>query len=258
MPKALVINPNTTRGMTDEIAETAARVFTAPWRVHTVQAPAGPESLESWFEDSLAALTMLPLLRDNADVDGVVLACFGDPGLYGLREIMPVPVVGVAEASFVTACLLGSRFGVLVGPTKDVAFTQSKLWTYGLEKRCAGIQTMELPVLTMHRDREATMAGLMAAGRALAAGGAEVLILGCAGLTTYRQSFEQQIAMPVIDPVQAGCWQLRLLVEMGLQTSRAGSFGQPAPKKLTSIDAVFTPALAEWLTQQAATGFTKR
>lgn len=255
MPKALVINPNTTQTMTDEIAQSAARAFAPPWEAVVVQPPAGPASLETWLEDSLAVLTMLPVVKAHPDADGVVVACFGDPGLFGLREILHVPVVGVAEASFLTACFLGWRFGILVGPVKDVAFNESKLWTYGLEKRCAGIQTMDLSVLSMHAEREVTMAGLLAAGRALVARGAEVLILGCAGLTTYRLAFEQQMGVPVIDPVEAGCRQLRLLVEAGLATSRAGMYGRPAPKVMAALETVLAPGLADWLTQQAARGF---
>ncbi|MBI4315292.1 MAG: aspartate/glutamate racemase family protein [Chloroflexi bacterium] len=257
MPTALVINPNTTPAMTDEIARTAARVFAPPWRFRAVQPPGGPESLESWFEAALASTAMLPLLKEHADADGVVLACFGDPGLYALREIVDGPVVGVAEAGFLTACMLGLRFGVLVGPIKDAAFTESLLWTYGLEKRCAGVQTMDIPVLDLHADRAATLAALTAGGGALAARGAEVLVLGCAGLSDYREEFEAAIGLPVIDPVEAACWQLRSLVEMRLATSRAGMFAKPAPKALTDLHTVLTPPLADWLAAQAERGFQK-
>jgi Asp/Glu/hydantoin racemase len=34
--------------------------------------------------------------------------------------------------------------------------------------------------------------------------GADVVILGCAGLGGYRQGMQQALGIPVIDPVQAG------------------------------------------------------
>jgi len=164
-------------------------------------------------------------------------------------------VVGVAEAGFLTACMLGLRFGVLVGPIKDATFTENLLWTYGLEKRCAGVQTLDISVLDLHANRAATLAGLTVAAKSLAARGAEVLLLGCAGLSDFRAEFEQQMGLPVIDPVEAACWQLRSLVEMGLTTSRAGMFAKPAPKRLTQLESFLAPPLAGWLTDQAARGF---
>ena len=77
MPKALVINPNTSEAMTNEIAETAHRVFQAPWSCEVVSAPAGPESLESWTDYHIASVAIMPLLDEYPDVDGIVLACFG-------------------------------------------------------------------------------------------------------------------------------------------------------------------------------------
>jgi Asp/Glu/hydantoin racemase len=34
--------------------------------------------------------------------------------------------------------------------------------------------------------------------------GADVLILGCAGLGGYRDALQQSLGIPVVDPVQAG------------------------------------------------------
>ncbi len=255
MPSALIVNPNTTAAMTADIARAAARVFTAPWTFEAAQPPGGPESLESWFEASVATLGVLALLEGHAGADGIVLACFGDPGLFALREVVAAPVVGVAEAGCLTACQLGLRFGVLVGPVKDAAFTESLLWTYGLEKRCAGVQTLDMAVLDLHANHAATLAGLAAAGRTLAARGAEVLVLGCAGLSDFRAEFEHAIGLPVIDPVEAACWQLRALVEMRLSTSRAAMFARPAPKRLTGLDKVLAAPLARRLAERAAGGF---
>jgi Asp/Glu/hydantoin racemase len=34
--------------------------------------------------------------------------------------------------------------------------------------------------------------------------GADVIILGCAGLGSYRHAMQESLGVPVIDPVQAG------------------------------------------------------
>ena len=86
-PRALVINPNTSSEMSAAIRRTAAAVFTAPWAFRVVNAPGGPESLESWRDYALAAVASIPLLHGPPLPSGVVLACFGDPGLHALKEL---------------------------------------------------------------------------------------------------------------------------------------------------------------------------
>jgi len=258
MPKALVINPNTTAAMSSDIALHAARVFTPPWECDVVQPRGGPQSIETWVDMYISTLAMLDLLKDHSDADGILIVCFGDPGLFALREILDVPVVGLAEANFLTACMLGMRFGVIAGLQKDAAGIENLLWTYGLEKRCAGFQTIDLTVLDMHQSHAKTLAMLVQASLALADKGAEVLVLGCAGLSGFRQELALKAGLPVIEPVEAACWQLRSLVELGLRTSRSGIFAKPSPKQLTGIDSILAKPLGEWLKKQTEKGFENK
>lgn len=45
--------------------------------------------------------------------DALAIACFGDPGLWTVRGRLPIPVVGMAEASCHVACQMGRRFGLV-------------------------------------------------------------------------------------------------------------------------------------------------
>jgi allantoin racemase len=47
-------------------------------------------------------------------LDGVLIGCFGDPGLFALREVSGCPVTGLAEASFIQAAALGP-FAIVTG-----------------------------------------------------------------------------------------------------------------------------------------------
>lgn len=256
MPTALVINPNTTQSMTDDIGASAAKVFKAPWDFHAVQPPGGTPSIESTFEGELAAIAMLAVLKEYPAIDGVVIACFGEHGLFGLREILPVPVVGIAEASFLTACMVGAKYGVMVGGENDAACIENLIWMYGLEKRHAGSEVMEMEVLEMNVDFDKTLQTLADGAGNLLKMGAEVILLGCAGLVPYQAALQEKLGVPVIDPVEAGCQQLRSLVEMGLTTSRSGMFMGPNPKTLTNLASFLEPGLAEWLGKKSERGFT--
>ncbi len=247
MPKALVINPNTSSEMTADIEATARRVFQPPWEVVVAMAPAGPESLESWADYHLASVCVMPLLEQHADADGVVLACFGDPGLFALKELFPGPVVGIAEAAMSQALPLGASFGILAGMGRAVELMDSLVRTYGLEARYAGSVSLEMRVLEFETEREKTLQTLTRASRKLRQRGAEVLLLGCAGLTSYVQELQQQVEMPVVDPVEAGCRMLQALIDSGLNTSHVGLFARPAPQEMKDMEHLFNPEAARSL-----------
>jgi allantoin racemase len=244
MPEALIINPNTSQSMTAEIEQTALRVFPPPWRCVVARAPAGPESLESWTDYHLASVAVLPLLDEYPQVDGIVLACFGDPGLYVLKESSDIPVVGIAEASISLALLLGARFGILAGMRRAVELMDSMVRTYGLEARYGGTQSLDMRVLDFEKDRAKTLDILENASQKLRANGAEALLLGCAGLTGFVKELQMRVDMPVIDPVEAGCRMLQTICDAGLNTSHIGLYRKPAPQNMSHLERLFSPDMA--------------
>ncbi|MGD2144893.1 MAG: aspartate/glutamate racemase family protein [Anaerolineae bacterium] len=239
MRKALIINPNTSVPMTHSIRETAERVFAGSWEATVELAPAGPASLESWRDYHLAGVCILPLLSRHSDADGIVLACFGDPGLFALKEVASVPVVGVAEAAMSMALLLGGQFGILAGMGRAVGLMDSMVRTYGLEARYTGTHSLNMRVLDFEAHREETLTALTQAGKCLRADGADILLLGCAGLTGFTAQLEAKLRMTVVDPVEAGCRMLKAIVDSGLSTSHAGIYARPAPQEMRHLERLF-------------------
>ncbi len=247
MPRALVVNPNTSAAMSEEIRRTAEPVFSAPWSCQVVNAPGGPESLESWRDYALASVAVMPLVEDPQGAAGVLLACFGDPGLPALKEICPVPVVGIAEAAMSLALLVGGRFGILAGMDRAVSLMDALVRGVGLEPRYAGTESVGMRVLELDADRARALDALEAASGRLVRRGAEVLLLGCAGLTGFRQELSSRLGTVVIDPVEAGCRLLRAVVEAGLPTARSGWYARPAPQRMNRPQEPFGPRLLEIL-----------
>lgn len=251
MPKALVLNPNTSQRMTAEIRETATRIFQIPWECEVLSAPAGPESLESWTDYQLASVCVLPLVESyQANANGIVLACFGDPGLYQLKEYCEVPVIGIAEASMSLSILLGAKFGILAGMRRAVELMDSMVRTYGLEARYAGTESLDMRVLEFEKHRETTLDRLKATSLKLRERGAEVLLLGCAGLTNFIDDLQNRVDMPVIDPVEAGCQVLKTIHASGLQTSHIGLFSYPAVQKMNHLSNLFTDDMIKVLNRK--------
>lgn len=247
MPKALVINPNTSLSMRSDIQATADSVFVPPWEVSVVNAPSGSESLESWYDYQLAGVAVLPLLAQYPDADGIVLACFGDPGLYALKEISKVPVVGIAEAAMSLSLLVGGRFGILAGMNRAVQLMDSMVRTYGLESRYSGTVSLDMRVLGFEEDRAQTLRTLEIASREMVKRGADVLLLGCAGLTSFIDEVQALVPVLIIDPVEAGCRMLQAVVEAKLNTSHSGLYSAPAPQRMNDPEKVFSRDMAEYL-----------
>ena len=66
--------------------------------------------------------------------------------------------------------------------------------------------------------------------------GAEVIILGCAGLTGFSDKIEKEIGVTVIDPVRIGIKILESIVESDLKIARNGLYMSPSLKEIVNMD----------------------
>ncbi|MEU0280785.1 aspartate/glutamate racemase family protein [Streptomyces sp. NPDC006195] len=232
--RILVTNCNTTRAMTEEIVR-GARTAAGPGTTITGLTPAwGPESAEGWLDSYLSAAAVLDTLRgyEKEPYDAVVMAGFGEHGREGARELLDVPVVDITEAAAHLACLLGRRYGVITTLDRSRGQIEDSLHTAGVAAHCAAVVGTGLGVLDLGDDRRTTEAFLAAAERARDAG-AEVLVLGCAGMTGLRRTLGDRLRMPVVDGVGAAVRLAESLVALGLRTSRTGGYARPRPKRRT-------------------------
>ncbi|MCK8432445.1 Asp/Glu/hydantoin racemase [Streptomyces sp. D2-8] len=229
--RIVVTNCNTTQEMTEEIVR-GARAAAGPGTAVTGLTPAwGPASAEGWLDSYLSAAAVLDTLRtyDGPPYDAVVMAGFGEHGREGVRELVDVPVVDITEAAAHLACLLGRRYGVVTTLERSCGQIEDSLETAGVARNCAAVVGTGLNVLGLGDDERTETAFLAAAEQACAAG-AEVLVLGCAGMTGLQRAVGEKLGLPVVDGVAAAVKLAESLVALGLTTSRAGSYAEPLPK----------------------------
>jgi allantoin racemase len=237
--RVLVVNPNTSEEMTRDIAEQAARYARPGTEIETVAAPWGPRSIEGHYEEHVAAVATLEAIAERAEGhDAVIIACFGDPGLYAAREICPVPVVGIAEAALLTACTVGYRFSVVTVLPRVRPLIEETVRRVGLESRCASVRTTPLSVLDCERDPDAAAREIAVAARAaVAEDGAEAICLGCAGMGPLDRRVGAEVGVPVLDGVACAVKMVEGLVDYGLATSRVAAFRAPEPKEFVGYPA---------------------
>ncbi|MER7897545.1 aspartate/glutamate racemase family protein [Streptomyces sp. NPDC096046] len=230
--RIVVTNCNTTQEMTEEIVR-GARAAASPGTTVTGLTPVwGPASAEGWLDSHLSAAAVLDTLRiyDGPPYDAVVMAGFGEHGREGVRELVDVPVVDITEAAAHLACLLGRRYGVVTTLERSRGQIEDSLETAGVARNCAAVVGTGLNVLDIGDDERTETAFLAAAERACAAG-AEVLVLGCAGMTGLQRVVGEKLGLPVVDGVAAAVRLAESLVALGLTTSRVGSYAAPLPKR---------------------------
>ncbi|MCJ7825920.1 MAG: aspartate/glutamate racemase family protein, partial [Anaerolineales bacterium] len=195
--RILIINPNTSEEFTRKITESVQAYANPSSEVVAMTAVSGPRSSEGVFDELLSAQGTLEVFLSERDrFDGFIFACYSDhPVIYAAREVTEKPVMGIAEASMYMACILGSKFSVVT--TNDE--WEPLLWDaarhYGLESRCASIRTTGLPVLALEGKSDAEVQALIeqAARLAVEEDGAEVICLGCAGMTGLDKRLEKAL-----------------------------------------------------------------
>lgn len=238
-----VINPNTTWAMTERIGECALAVAAAGTLVQAVSPSMGPASIESHYDEALAVPGLLDEIAkgERDGVDGYVIACFGDPGLDAARELAQGPVIGIAEAAMHTAAFLGRGFSIVT----TLGRTRGRAWElaarYGMSTSCRNVRACEIPVLELDiPGSPARELITQECKRAVEDDGAEVLVLGCAGMADLCHRLSAEVGVPVVDGVAAATKTVELLVTLGLQTSTRSEYDRPVPKQYAGLLRDFT------------------
>ncbi|MEO0767312.1 MAG: aspartate/glutamate racemase family protein [Pseudomonadota bacterium] len=203
MSALIVINPNSSRTVTDGIdaAIDPLRGFGVPIRCLTLAE--GPPGIESQKQADLTIAPMLALAAAQKDAAGYVIACFGDPGLHALRDQTALPVVGIQETAVMTALTLGQRFGVIAILPASIPRHLRAFGAMGVLDRLAGDRALGLSVADLADETKSLKAMIATAKRLRDEDGANVLIMGCAGMARYRDPLEQATGLPVVEPTQA-------------------------------------------------------
>lgn len=231
-----LLNPNTTVAMTAAMATVARAVLPPEVEVAEITAPRGPDAIEGYEEQAIAAAAVSEMIRAHRDYDAYLIGCFGDPGLYAARELTEAPVVGTGQAAYLAACTLGRRFAVLTTLARGIGTIEDRLALYGLSERCAAIRPTGVPVLGhgaaapdgLRRLREE-------ARRAVEEDGADVIVLACGSMAGEAAAVSEAARVPVVDGVPVGALLAYSLVRAGLRTSKTGAFSSPEPVRYTNM-----------------------
>ncbi len=203
--RILVINPNSSEAVTRGL-DAAMQCLRTEGEViiDCVTLHEGPPGIETQEHADSVVTPLLRLVREcEPRYDAFVIACYSDPGLHSVREITPKPVLGIAESGLLTALTLGHRIGVIAILHKSIPRHLRYLGAMGLAGRLAAELPLNMGVAEL-TDEARTFSRLVEVARELRERhAADVIVLGCAGMASYRARLQATMNVPVVDPAQA-------------------------------------------------------
>ncbi len=218
--RIVVINPNSTEAVTAGISAALERLRMAGGpEIECLTLSEGPPGVETQahVESVVEPLCRLIRGRDN-EAQAFVIACFSDPGLHLARETTTRPVFGIAECGMLAALTQGERFGVISILEGSIPRHLRYVRSLGLWSRFAGDLAIGLGVVELEGDGATLERMTEVGGRLRDDHGAEVVIMGCAGMASLKEPLQAALGIPVVEPCQAA-------VTMALGAARLGGGG---------------------------------
>ncbi|NNE88297.1 MAG: Asp/Glu racemase [Silicimonas sp.] len=200
----LVINPNSNPDVTAGLDAAMApfRMDGSP-PIECLTVSEGPFGIESQADSDAAVAPMLTLIKARPDAAAVVIACYSDPGIDAAREISKAPVFGMQESGFLSAMARGDRIGVIAIADASILRHRKYLRRMGVLDRLVAERPLNMSVAETATGA-GTFARLQSVSEVLVQKDqADVVVLGCAGLSAHRAKLEAAIGRPVVDPTQA-------------------------------------------------------
>ena len=200
----------------------------------------GPYSIESCAEGDLCQPgSFAKVLRDReaGRMDAVVIGCGDDPGLYAMRELLDIPVLGMTETSCAFSSILGERFSMITTSRESIPETRLLFKKYGVLNRCASIRYVSFSVLDMQQgivSREAVVATFLKEVEAAREDGASSILMGC-GTMAYLlldEDANRVSPIPVLNPAKVAVKTAEIMLSLK-QTHSRRSF--PRPENMDEI-----------------------
>jgi Asp/Glu/hydantoin racemase len=244
--KILVANPNTSTGVTDRLLAAGKLVASPGTELLPMTAPRGVPYIATRAEAAIGAAAALEMLAERrGEIDAAIVAAFGDPGLGGARELFDFPVVGMAEAAMLVACMLGRNFAIVsFAKALEPWFAEIVAW-HGLSGRCAAIRTLDeafRSIDDVQNEKEQVLINL--ANSTVSNDAADVVILAGAPLAGMADKVKDRIAVPVVDGIQAAVTMAEGLVRLKPRKAVAGTYRRPAAKESKGLSSALADVIA--------------
>lgn len=233
----LLLNPNMTTAMTTSMVQVARAVASDSVNIVPSTATKGFPYISSRAEALIAGSIVLETIAAYEDTaDGVIIAAFGDPGLKAAKEQFNLPIVGMAQASIVTAALLGERFSIVTFTPLMSRWYLDSVEDSGLMDRFLGVKTPEADKLDAFAGQSSMETELLRLiNKTIDDDGADVVILGGAPLAGMATRLQGQVNALLLDPISSAISLIESLVKVSDKNAFCRRHSRPVKKTSTGL-----------------------
>ncbi|HEY8287650.1 MAG TPA: aspartate/glutamate racemase family protein [Acetobacteraceae bacterium] len=244
--KLLLINPNVTAVMTEQMAAEARRFASAGTEIAPVTAAFGTEYIANRAEAAIAGHAVLDALAKHAaGCDAAIISAFGDPGLAAAREFADIPILGIAESAMLTAWMLGRRYAIVCLTPRLRRWYIECAQEHGLDGRLVAVRALDTPIPDITQAKDQFRDRLLDECRqAIEEDEAEVIIFGGGPIAGLAREVAADIPVPSLDGVSCAVRLAEALVGLNPRPPTRGSFARPEPKPAKGL----APALLRRIT----------
>lgn len=233
----LLINPNSTKSMTEDIVMMSQQCVASDVNIIGATSDYGPQSIEGYYDEVFSIPPMLEKINaivknEETRIDGVIIACFDDTGVDAARSMLDMPVIGICQAAMQTANVLSNSFSIITTLNRSVPALQHLVRKYGFSDICRNVRASNIPVLELENPASNAEEKLeIQIKQALDEDNAEAIVLGCAGMVNLTERLSEKFGIPIIEGVIPAVNIISGVVRAGLKTSKHGGYSVPVAKE---------------------------
>lgn len=196
----------------------------------------GSSTVESFYDEYVGAIDMVEkaLIAQKEGFDAIVINCFMNPMLEGLRELLDIPVIGAGEAAVHIASILGDNFSLLDPGPPHQTYSHRVVADSGLTNKLKSVRYLSLGISGLSKDFETILDQIIETSRiAVERDGAHVIVLGCTGMRQFAEKLAKKMEeynVPVVEPLQTAINVAEILVRLKLKQSKR-TYPKPLQKK---------------------------
>ena len=237
--RLLLVNPNITAAVSDTMLAEARRSACVGTEIIAATARFGVTYVENRAEAAIASHAVLEALAAHAvGCDAAIIAAFGDPGLQAAKELMQIPVVGISEAAFLTAYMLGGRYSIVCLTERLRAWYAESAREQGFDRRLGSVRALAAAPANIARAKEEVGEQLLQqCMRAVVDDRAEVIVLGGGPIAGLARAIADRLPVPIVDGVSCAVRIAEGLVQLKLRKAARGSYARPPGKPAVGLSA---------------------
>ena len=230
--RLLLVNPNITAAVTATMLDEARRSAASGTEIVAATARFGVSYVENRIEAAIASHAVIEALAEHgADCDAAIVAAFGDPGLWAAKELLEFPVVGISEAAFFSAHLLGARYSIICLTKRLGVWYRECAREHGVDRRLASVRALDVAPTDISKAKEEMREHLLdQCLRAVEDDAAEVIVLGGGPIAGLARELRDRLPVPIVDGVSCAVRMAEGLAQLAPRKATRGSFARPPAK----------------------------